>query len=116
MRVFGASLGRVWDEWIEWEHQYQNANLETIRQYPITPVEDISDRALGSVSSAFYDAERDTIYSAFNYPGQVAHLGSISLQDGRIEKIQDIKGPVIYTVTSMAYDDEQKKNANYLLH
>jgi hypothetical protein len=107
--VFGRRMNDVWDEWIEWEHQYQNANLETIRQYPITPVEDISDRALGSVSSAFYDAERDTIYSAFNYPGQVAHLGSISLQDGRIEKIQDIKGPVIYTVTSMAYDHEDQQ-------
>jgi hypothetical protein len=107
--VFGRSMNDVWAEWVEWEHGFQEANLETIRQYPITPVEDLSDRALGSVSSAYLDSERNTIYAGFNYPGQVAHLGSISLEDGSVDKIIDIKGPVIYTVTSVAYDHENQQ-------
>lgn len=107
--VYERSLNDVWDEWIQWEHEYQTANLEKIRQYPITPVEDLSDRALGSVSSAFLDSERGKVYAAFNYPGQVAHLGSISVEDGSVDKIVDIKGPVIYTVTSVAYDHERQQ-------
>jgi hypothetical protein len=107
--VYGHSLNKVWAEWIDWEHEFQEANLETIRQYPITPVEDLSERALGSVSSAFFNPERGKIYAAFNYPGVVAHLGSISIEDGSVEKIIDIKGPVIYTVTSVAYDHERQQ-------
>ena len=107
--VFGTKLGDAWDDWIAWEHEFQQNNLEAIRQYPITPSEDLSDHALGSVSQAFFDADRGTIYAAFNYPGVVAHLGSISVEDGTIDKIAEIKGPVIYSVTSVAYDHEAKK-------
>jgi len=107
--VYGQSLNRVWADWIAWEHDFQLANLDAIRQYPITPVRDLSDRALGSVSRAFFEAEAGKIYAAFNYPGVVAHLGSISVEDGNIDKIDDIKGPVIYSVTSMAYDDERQQ-------
>jgi hypothetical protein len=56
------------------------------------------------VSRAFYDPKRGRIFAAFNYPGVVAHIGAIGVEDGRIEKLSDIKGPVIYTVTSLAYD------------
>ena len=107
--VYGQSLNQAWADWIAWEHDFQQANLEAIRQYQLTPVTDLSDRALGSVSRAFFDAEAGKIYAAFNYPGVVAHLGSISVEDGNIDKIDDIKGPVIYSVTSMAYDSERRQ-------
>jgi len=107
--VYGRSLNEEWADWIAWEHEFQQANLEAIRQYPLTPVTDLSDRALGSVSSAFFDADRGKIYAAFNYPGVVAHVGAISTEDGGVEKIVDIKGPVVYSVTSMAYDHQNKQ-------
>jgi len=107
--VYGQSLNQAWADWIAWEHDFQLANIDAIRQYSITPVRDLSDRALGSVSRAFFDAEAGKIYAAFNYPGVIAHLGSISVEDGNIDKIDDIKGPVIYSVTSMAYDSERRQ-------
>ena len=107
-RVYGLPLAEAWDDWIEWEHDFQQANLEAIRQYPTTPVTDLSDHALGSVSRAFYDPDTQQIHAAFNYPGVVAHLGSISVTDGSVEKIIDIKDPVIYAVTSVAFDAESK--------
>jgi hypothetical protein len=107
-QTFGLGLNEAWQDWIEFEHAFQKANLEKVRRYPLTPVEDISDHALGSVSRAFYDRESNRIYAAFNYPGVVAHLGSISVADGKVEKIVDIKGPVIYTVSSVAFDPENK--------
>jgi hypothetical protein len=107
-QTFGLGLDEAWQDWIEFEHDFQQANLEKIQRYPITPADDISDHPLGSVSRAFYDPERGRIYAAFNYPGVVAHIGSISINDGSVKKIVDVKGPVIYTVTSMAYDPEAR--------
>lgn len=107
--VFGKKLRDAWADWVAWEHEFQGSNLEAIRRYPVTPAEDLSDRALGSVSNASFDPDRGTIYAAFNYPGVVAHLGSISVDSGKVEQIVDIKGPVIYSVTSVAYDHERKQ-------
>jgi hypothetical protein len=102
--VFGRPLAEVWADWVSWEHDFQSANLEAIRTYPTTPYRDLSEHALGSVANAVVDPQLGQILSAFNYPGVVAHLGSISLDTGEVDHILDIKGPVIYSVTSLAYD------------
>ena len=103
-QVFGTRLEHAWAEWEKDEREFQLRNLETIRQHPLTPHRDLTTRALGSVSRAHYDPARRRLFAAFNYPGVVAHIGSIATDTGRIEKLADIKGPVIYTVTSLAYD------------
>src|SRR5262245_6324502 len=102
--VFGAPLEKAWAEWVQFEHTFQQANFEAIRKYPITPYKDLSPRALGSVSRAHYDPSSKTVYAAFNYPGVVAHLGSISIETGATTHLTDIKGPLIYQVTSVAMD------------
>jgi hypothetical protein len=107
--VYGMTLDEAWADWVSWEHEFQETNLAAIRQYPTTPYNDLSGRALGSVSQAFFDADRGQIYAAFNYPGVVSHLGSISVETGEVEKIIDVKDPVIFTVTSVAYDSESNK-------
>jgi len=102
--VFGRSLDDAWKDWISWERTFQQKNLDAIRTYPLTPYADVSPQALGSVSRAYYDADRKALYAGLNYPGIVSHIGAISTEDGRVRKIQDIKGPRIYTVTSLAWD------------
>jgi hypothetical protein len=103
-RVFGKPLESAWAEWIDFERAFQEKNLAAIRTYPVTPTHDLSSRALGSVSRAYLDRDRNRIYAAFNYPGVVAHVGAISLADGSVSRIVDVKGPSIYTVTSLAWD------------
>ena len=102
--VFGMSLEKAWDDWISWEKRFQTSNLEAIRKYPTTPYKDVSKRALGSVSRAYLDRDGSRLVAGFNYPGTVAHVGSISLSDGSVEKLLEIKGPSIYTVTALAVD------------
>ena len=102
--VFGTSLEKAWADWVQFEQTFQQANLDAIRKYPVTPYKDLSPRALGSVSRAHYDLVSRTIYAAFNYPGVVAHLGSISTETGATSHLTDIKGPLIYQVTSVAFD------------
>ena len=102
--VFGTPIEKAWSDWIAFEQRFQEANLAAIRKYPLTPYTDLSPRALGSVSRAFVDPAGARLYAGLNYPGSVAHIGSVSLQDGSTTHIRDIKGPNIYQVTSIAFD------------
>jgi hypothetical protein len=106
--VFGKPLDAAWRDWIIFEQGFQKENLEKIRRYPITASTDLSKRALGSVSRAWYDPDTRRLYGAFNYPGVVGHVGSISLDDGAVERLVDVKGPVLYTVSSVAFDPRTK--------
>ena len=105
-QVFGVRLEDAWRNWIADERTFQQANLDAIRKYPITPYRDVTNRALGSVSRAYFDPASRKIYAAFNYPGVVAHVGAIDIDTGAVSRIVPIKGPVIYTVTSLAWDPD----------
>jgi hypothetical protein len=107
--VFGKPLDAAWAEWIAWEKEFQARNLGAIRTYPVTEARDLSARALGSVSRAAFDAERRRFYAAFHYPGQVSSIGSISLDDGSVERILEVKDPVLFTVTSLAWDPLRRR-------
>jgi hypothetical protein len=102
--VFGLSLGEAWQQWVADEHAFQRTNLEKVRRYPLTPFHDVMPQALGSVSRAFYDAATGHGYAGLNYPGAVAHVARIATSDAKLERLVDIKGPLIYTVTSLLWN------------
>jgi hypothetical protein len=106
--VFGRSLEQGWKEWVADETAFQQANLAQIRQHPLTPHQDVTTRALGSVSRAFFDPETGDILAGLNYPGAVAHLARISTRTGALERLVNIKGPLIYTVTSVAWNPSDR--------
>jgi len=108
-QVYHRSIENAWAEWVGFEKAFQNKNLEAIRKYPLTPYKDITTRALGSVSRAHYDPAKDRIYAGFNYPGVVSHVGAIDVARGSVQHLVDVKGPVIYTVTSLAWDPESRQ-------
>jgi len=108
MHVFGASLEDTWDDWIAWEHVFQGANLEAVRQFPLTETRPLTKRGAGSISRSYYDPENNTMVGAFRIPGIVAHVGVLSLDDGSLERVTDIKGPMLYMVSSTAYDQQTK--------
>ena len=105
--VFGMSLERRWAVDRRRARRSSRRTSTPIRAVPDDAVADLTTQALGSVSRAFYDAARQTIYAAFNYPGVVAHVGAIAADTGSVERLADIKGPSIYTVTSLACDPER---------
>lgn len=104
-QVFGLPLESAWRNWIAWERQFQAANLAAVRKYPVTPYRDLSAQALGSVSRAWLDASSGTLYAGVNAPGTVAHLAAIALETGAQRHLVDIKGPSLYDVASVAYDN-----------
>ena len=107
-QVFGLPLEQAWQDWIRWERQFQQVNLAAIRKFPTTPYRDVSARALGSVSRGILDPETNRLYVAVRYPGVVAHIASISLDDGSSEQLQEISLPIHFRVTSLAYDRKSR--------
>ncbi|UCE20173.1 MAG: hypothetical protein JSV84_07515 [Gemmatimonadota bacterium] len=107
-KVYGRSLDDEWVAWVEWEHQWQRTNLDSIHANPVTQYRPLSERALGSVSRSFYDPVTRKLYAATLYPGQLANISSIDIDTGRIEKICNVPGPALYYVSSLAYDPDTR--------
>jgi hypothetical protein len=118
-RVFGLPLDVSWQKWIDFEHEFQLQNLQSVREHPLTPYHDLTQRDLGAVSRSYLSSDGTQLYTAIRYPGQLAHLVSIRLSDGSVTELHVVKGEVSYTVTSLAYDPVGEtlfyttNNANY---
>ena len=41
-RVFGLTLNAAWQEWIQFEKEFQQRNLDAVRKYETTPYQDLS--------------------------------------------------------------------------
>ena len=107
--MYGQPLDEVWSEWIDWEHKFQRENLQSVQQYPTTPTQRLAARGLGSVSRSYFNPKTQSLIGGFRYPGVIAHIGELSVRDGTIRRLTDIKGPMLYDVTSLAYDPESNK-------
>jgi len=110
--VFGKPLDAAWNDWIAYEHDFQNANLTLVHQYPNTDAKRLTKRTLGSISRAFLDPTSNSLIGGFRYPGVISHIGALSLSDGTLKHLVDLKGPMLYRVTSFAFDP-QKRLAYY---
>jgi hypothetical protein len=110
--VFGKPLDTAWNDWIAYEHTFQNANLGLVQQYPNTDSRRLTGRTLGSISRAFLDPASNSLIGGFRYPGVISHIGALSLTDGTLKRLVDLKGPMLYRVTSFAFDP-QKRLAYY---
>jgi hypothetical protein len=103
-QVFGLPLEASWRRWVEFEHDFQRKNLESVHEHPLTEFHDLTHKELGAVSRTFLSKDGTKLYTAVRYPGQVAHVVAISRRDGAVTSLAEIKGSRGYTVTSLAYD------------
>ncbi len=106
--VYGKSLEQGWREWIDWEHAFQKANLDSVHRFPTTTSRDLSPSALGSVSRACLDSASRTLYAGVNYPGTVPYIAALPLDGGPLRNVREVKGPALYFVCSLAYDPDGK--------
>ncbi len=107
--VFGKPLSESWADWIRFEREFQHANLAAVRRHPTTPMRPLSPLALGSVSRAFVDSTSGSLIAAVFHPGALAHLAAIPLDGGPERVLQEVKGPALYFVTSLAFDPDARK-------
>ncbi len=107
-KVYGTDLDSEWSRWIEWEHDWQRANIAEIMKYPVTPFEPLSEQPLGSVSRAFFDHENRRLITAVNYPGEFARIVSIDAETWQMTTLAEVDTPALYYVTSLAYDPQSR--------
>lgn len=105
-QVFGLPLNESWNRWIDFEHDFQRKNLAAVREHPVTEFHDVTHKDLGAVSRSYLSKDGSRLYMAIRYPGQVAHLVSLSRRDGSLTQLAEIRGPKGFTVTSLAYDPQ----------
>lgn len=107
--VFGRPLDEAWGDWLAWETAFQRESLAKLGSYPLTEVQHISPRGLGSISRGYVDAKTNSLVAAFRYPGEIGFVGTMDLATGRLRKLQEIKGMMLYKVTSLAFDEATRK-------
>lgn len=107
--VYGTNIRDEWDNWISQEHKHQNEQLERIGEYPLTPLDSLTDRSLGSVSPPIYDSNRNTLYYAANYHGKLAHLEELDLTSGKRRNLQNIEGPMFFQTSYVALDTLRRR-------
>ena len=106
--VYDKSIKKVWKDWIAFEQDWQQQNLDSLNIIATTEVTPIREKAIGSVSYAHYNPNLNEIYVAVNYPGQVPHIAALDLSSGKLQKLVDVKGAALFYVTSMTYDPEEE--------
>ena len=115
--VFGRPLDEVWNDWIAFEHRFQEANLAALAKYPLTDVHHLSPHGLGSMSRGFVDEKTNSLIAAFRYPGRIGFLGRMDLATGKVRHLTDLDGMMLYKVTSVAFDPASRTtfyvNQNY---
>jgi hypothetical protein len=103
-RVFGRTIDQAWNEWIAWEKAFQRRNLAAVAEHPITESTEVARQGLGALSRAHLSSDGRKLYAAVRYPGRVPALVSISLDDGSVSELTEVKGAMQYRVASLAYD------------
>ncbi len=108
-KVFGKSLYNVWNEWIDFENNFQNQNLQRICQFPVTPFRPLSLVPMGSMSSPGYDPVNNKMYVAINHPGQLSHIAELDLTTGKQRKVATVESPMLYSVTFLTYNPDSSQ-------
>ena len=107
--VYGESLRNVWESWKSFEVDHQRENLGIIAEYPVTDIEMLTDKPLGSASPPLYDRKNNCLYSAVNYPGKMPHLARIDINTGKETALHLIDGPQLYQTSYVAFDSNNER-------
>jgi hypothetical protein len=105
-KVYHLPIGTEWKKWITRENEFQQYNIDQIKQYPLTPFTPVTSKPLGSVSRMGYNPRTGKIYAAINHPGIISQIAEIDLHNGSIKKLCTLDSPSLYYSTHLAYDPD----------
>ena len=113
-KVYGKNLREAWKEWQEYEKIHQTENLETVEEFPLTEVNKLVDRNLGSMSPMIVDEENHVAFAAVNHPGDFARIVRIEMDGSgrpgtKIERLAYIDGIKTYQPAYIAYDKKGQR-------
>ncbi len=104
-QVFGRRLDDVWNDWIGFEQKFQQANLAKLGQYPLTQTQPLSPQWTGLDLARFRRPEDQQPDRRVPLSRRRLASSAVSTSPtGKLTKLQEIKGMMLYRVTSLAFD------------
>jgi hypothetical protein len=107
-KVFGKPVSSAWKDWIKFEKDFQTANINLIKEYPLTSFRNLTNEPQGSFSNIGYDGVNGKIYAAINNPGAISKIIELDVASGEIRKLATLDSPMLYSVTYLTYDPKDK--------
>ena len=107
-QVYGRRVEDVWEEWIAFEREFQQQNIDRVQEYPVTEFDPIAGHPLGNTSTYRYNHETGKMYMAINHPGIISQIAEIDTRTGDIRKLATLDSPSLYYSTHLAYDPESE--------
>ncbi len=108
-KVYKKPVNEVWGDWIEWEKAFQKANIDRIKEHPLTHFKPLSDKELGSISKYGFNPVTRKLYMAVNYPGILSRIVEMELTTGKTRKVANLDSPMLYYSTHLTYSPLQEK-------
>ncbi len=108
-KVYEQPISQAWHQWAEFEYEFQNTNIQKVKEYPLTSFQPITRHALGNMSTYRYNPKTEKIYGAVNYPGVISQISEIDIKTGNMRKIAVLDSPSLYYTTHLAYDADSNR-------
>lgn len=104
-KVFGTGLDESWNEFIQFEIQFQNKNLELLKNQKLTELRRIGNQEFGWISSPQLDRRNSSVIFGYHRSHELAELQSLNLLSGKSKILTSLPTPSMLQVASLAYDD-----------
>ncbi len=102
--IYGISLKQGWRDFIKFEKEFQQQNIDKIESAPVTQLRYLTPKSIGWVTNPGYNPFDSTIIFGYHNPNHLAQIGKLNLIDLTLEKIGTLPTPSLIQVASTAYD------------
>ena len=103
--LFGLSLEKAWETFLEAETAFQSKNLEHIDKYPATPVTKLCP-PMGWVTKGYVEATGKFFIFGSHRPHELASIKKVEIETGKITRLHTLPTPKLLGVASTAFDRE----------
>jgi len=108
-KVYGITIDKAWDKFIENEKVFQKRNIEIIKKYPVTELKILTNNPFGWITQPYYDRDLNSILLGTHQSGQLAEIKNFNLNSSDVNIITSLPSPSMTQVASLAYDDVYKQ-------
>ncbi len=107
-KIYGLSLDKAWDDFIQNEKEFQKKNIEIIEKFPLTKLRYVTKESFGWVTQPYYDKQSNSLFFGYHRSGKLAEIHNLNLSTLKSTFVTTLKSPSMVQVASLAYDEEYK--------
>jgi hypothetical protein len=104
-KVFNKDFDIAWQEFIAFESEFQEQNIELLKQSKPTELRKITNESFGWVTKPFLDRKTNSVIYGYHHSHQLANLQALNLKTGKSESFSTLPTPSMVQVSSIAFDE-----------